>query len=104
MISLIVGLGNPGDEYTNTRHNVGFLLLDSLAQQAGVTFTYEAKFKAAVAKYIVDGKRVHLIKPLTYMNRSGFSVSSYAKYFNIPPIEIMVVHDDLDLGCRVWLG
>jgi len=98
MISLIVGLGNPGDEYTKTRHNVGFLLLDTLARQEGVTFAYEAKFNATVAKYIIDGKTVHLIKPQTYMNRSGQPVSSYAKYFDIPAVQIMVVHDDLDLA------
>lgn len=98
MISLIVGLGNPGDEYIKTRHNVGFLLLDRLAQQQGVTFACEAKFNAAVAKYVVGGRTVHLIKPLMYMNRSGLPVSSYAKYFDIPPIETLVVHDDLDLA------
>lgn len=97
MISLIVGLGNPGDEYKKTRHNAGFLLLDSLAQSMGFKFAYEARFKAEVAKTVIAGQAVHLIKPQTYMNKSGEVVSAYANYFNKAVEEIIVAHDELDL-------
>lgn len=97
MISLIVGLGNPGDEYMKTRHNAGFLLLDSLAQSLGIHFTYESKFKAEVARGIIVGQAVHLIKPQTYMNKSGGVVSTYASYFNKTVEQIIVAHDELDL-------
>jgi len=97
LISLIVGLGNPGDEYKKTRHNAGFLLLDALIADVVGEFSYESRFKASVSKCIVGGKAVRLLKPLTYMNKSGLSVSSCANYFNIPVEEILVVHDELDL-------
>lgn len=97
MISLVVGLGNPGDEYKKTRHNAGFFLLDELAQQLGVVFSYEAKFQASVAMVKINGKSVRLVKPQAYMNKSGLPVSACAKYYNVPVEEIMVVHDELDL-------
>jgi PTH1 family peptidyl-tRNA hydrolase len=97
MVSLIVGLGNPGDEYKKTRHNAGFLLLDNLAEYLGLSFAYDAKFKSEVAKGVVGGKAIHMIKPQTYMNKSGLSVLAYASYFNIPVDEILVAHDELDL-------
>jgi len=97
MISLIVGLGNPGDEYKKTRHNAGFLLVDNLAERLGLNFSYDAKFQANVTKGIVDGKQVHLLKPQTFMNKSGSSVGAYASYFNISPENILVIHDELDL-------
>ncbi|MBL4743990.1 MAG: aminoacyl-tRNA hydrolase [Cycloclasticus sp.] len=101
MISLIVGLGNPGDEYKKTRHNAGFLLLDELAVQMAVSFAYESKFKADVARCLIDGKSVRLLKPQTFMNKSGQSVSAYASYYDIPAEEILVVHDELDLDPSV---
>ncbi len=94
---MIVGLGNPGDEYVKTRHNAGFLLLDKLAAVDGVSFSYQSKFNAEVAKVIIARKPIYLIKPQLYMNKSGTVVSSYAKYFNIKPSEILVAHDELDL-------
>ena len=97
MISLIVGLGNPGDEYKKTRHNAGFLLLDSLAQSMGFQFSYETKFKAKVARTVIAGQAVHLIKPQTFMNKSGEVVSAYANYFNKTAEQIIVAHDELDL-------
>ncbi|MBV1913618.1 MAG: aminoacyl-tRNA hydrolase, partial [Cycloclasticus sp.] len=81
MISLIVGLGNPGDEYKKTRHNAGFLLLDELAHKYNVSFSYESKFKAELAKCLIEGRVVRLIKPQAYMNKSGFSVRACASYF-----------------------
>ena len=97
MISVIVGLGNPGDEYKKTRHNVGFLLLDALAQREGVHFNYDAKFKADVSKCVIGNSTVRLIKPQTFMNKSGLSVSAYAKYYSVQPENVMIVHDELDL-------
>ena len=98
MVSLIVGLGNPGDEYKKTRHNAGFLLLDALADRYNVGFTYEAKFNADIAKCLISGKVVRLIKPQTFMNKSGLSVSTCANYFDVSVDEILTVHDELDLN------
>ena len=96
-IRLIVGLGNPGDEYSKTRHNAGFLFLDALAESMGVSFSYEAKFKAQLAKGFLAGRPVRLLKPQTYMNKSGYSVSACVNYFEIPVEEMIIVHDELDL-------
>lgn len=107
MISLIVGLGNPGDEYKKTRHNAGFLLLDALANKYNVSFSYESKFKAELAKCLIEGRVVRLIKPQAYMNKSGFSVRACASYFEIPIDQILVVHDELDIApglVRLKLG
>ena len=97
LASLIVGLGNPGDEYKKTRHNAGFLFVDRLALSMGWVFSYEAKFKAQVAKGVLAGEVVRLIKPQTFMNKSGYSVAACVKYFDIPADAVLVVHDDLDL-------
>ncbi|ORU91918.1 MAG: aminoacyl-tRNA hydrolase [Cycloclasticus sp. symbiont of Bathymodiolus heckerae] len=101
MISLIVGLGNPGDEYKKTRHNAGFLLLDALNDGVSGCFSYESRFKAELSKCVIARKTVRLLKPQAYMNKSGLSVSSCAKYFDIPVEEILVVHDELDLESGV---
>ena len=97
MISLVVGLGNPGDEYKKTRHNAGFLLLDALASKYSVSFSYESKFKADVAKLMFDGNSVRLLKPQTFMNKSGLSVRACANYFGVSAEQILVVHDELDI-------
>lgn len=100
-IRLIVGLGNPGSEYTETRHNAGFWFLDRLAQREGVLFHEEKKFLGEVARIRLAGQDIWLLKPLTYMNRSGQAVVALALYYKILPEEILVVHDELDLmpGC-----
>lgn len=100
-IRLIVGLGNPGSEYTETRHNAGFWFLDRLAQREGVFFNEEKKFLGEVARIRLAGQDIWLLKPLTYMNRSGQAVVALALYYKILPEEILVVHDELDLmpGC-----
>jgi len=95
-IALIVGLGNPGSEYEATRHNVGFWFLDELARQSGCALKNDSKFHGMVGKAILHGNPVWLLKPNTYMNRSGQSVSSLAKYYKIPVEDILVVHDELD--------
>ena len=94
-IRLIVGLGNPGPEYELTRHNAGFWFVDNL--NTGDRWNKEAKFSAQVAKIKIGGEDVLLVKPQTYMNRSGLAVGSIARFFKIKPEEILVVHDELDI-------
>ena len=96
-ISLIVGLGNPGAEYAETRHNVGFRFLDVLLDATGEILRAESRFSANVGKITISGKDIWLLAPQTFMNHSGDSVSKFAHYYKIPAAEILVVHDDLDL-------
>lgn len=97
-IRLIVGLGNPGPEYEQTRHNAGFWLVDQLANSLpGCLLQRETRFNAFVAKTNIAGNDVWLLEPQTYMNRSGQSVGGIARFFKILPDEILVVHDELDL-------
>ena len=97
-IRLIVGLGNPGPEYEQTRHNAGFWLVDNLADGiARCSLTREARFNALAAKTKIAGQEVWLLEPQTYMNRSGQSVGTLARFFKITPDEVLVVHDELDL-------
>lgn len=96
-IKLIVGLGNPGTEYAKTRHNIGFMWVEALAEQHRVTFKTEAKYKAKMAKIHVGQQEVALMMPQTFMNKSGEAVAPYAHFFKIPPEEILVIHDELDL-------
>lgn len=99
MIRLIVGLGNPGKKYLKTRHNAGFLLLDYLAEEMGGNFSPESRFFGDLA--IVGSNKVYLLKPNTFMNRSGQSVSSVARYYKIKQEEILVIHDELDFEVGV---
>ena len=94
---MIVGLGNPGGEYGQTRHNAGFWFLDELAWQWKVSFKEEKKFFGERAN-LPDGD-VWLLKPMTFMNRSGQSVAALAQFYKIKPEEILVVHDELDIPC-----
>lgn len=98
LIRMIVGLGNPGPEYAQTRHNAGFWLVDLLAQQHGGRFRTERKFAAELATVAIQGADVLLLKPQTFMNRSGGSVQAAAAYLKIPVEQILVAHDDLDLS------
>ena len=100
-IRLIVGLVNPGSEYSRTRHNAGFWFVDAVARHAGSFFHEERKFQGEVCKTRIEGNVVWLLKPSTYMNRSGDAVVALALYYKITPDEILVVHDELDLppGC-----
>ena len=97
---LIVGLGNPGKEYTFTRHNTGFLALDYLSQKLGVRID-RAKFHALTGDAVMDGKRVLLVKPQTFMNLSGEAVREAADFYKIPPENIIVLCDDItqEVGC-----
>lgn len=95
-IKLIVGLGNPGSEYENTRHNVGTWFVDCLAQQKNQPFLLERKFFGLVSKLTVDDQTYWLLQPTTYMNDSGKSVAALANFYKIAPTEIIVAHDELD--------
>lgn len=95
---MVVGLGNPGTEYAHTRHNAGFWLADLLAERHGGVFRSERKFGAELASIRMDGADVLLLKPQTFMNRSGGPVQAAAAYLKIPPGQLLVAHDDLDLS------
>lgn len=97
MIRLIVGLGNPGREYEDTRHNVGFWWVDALAQAQKISFKSEAKFHGLTGRGMAHEHEVLLLKPHTFMNHSGRSVGMFAQFYKIEPTEILVVHDELDL-------
>lgn len=107
-IRLIVGLGNPGPEYEKTRHNAGCWAIDAMRRALGASgFAADKKMKADVASAQVDGRKVWLMKPQTFMNCSGQSVGPFARFHDIRPNEILVLHDELDLlpgQLRVKLG
>jgi PTH1 family peptidyl-tRNA hydrolase len=96
-IRLIVGLGNPGPEYEQTRHNAGFWLVDRLASRLGTSLSREARYQALAGRARVGTAEVWLLEPQTYMNRSGQSVGALTRFFKIAPEEVLVVHDELDL-------
>ena len=98
-IKLIAGLGNPGREYEQTRHNAGFWFLDELAWQWKASFKDEKKFFGEVARVGLPDGDVWLLKPMTFMNRSGQAVAALAQFYKIKPEEILVVHDELDIPC-----
>ncbi len=93
---MIVGLGNPGKKYAHTKHNVGFLVLDQLAAKLGVTIS-KLEFEAATASTFVDGQKVLLVEPQTYMNDSGRAVGPLMNYYQVETDELIVVQDDLDM-------
>ena len=103
-MKLIIGLGNPGDSYKNTRHNLGFAVVDQFLNQAkdlGLSWKQEKKFKAEICQfnYVLGPKsyQLLLVKPQTFMNDSGIAVSAVAEYFKIPVEDIIVIHDDVDI-------
>jgi len=96
-MKLIVGLGNPGREYENTRHNVGFQLLDFIADKKGLEFNKE-KFNAKYCEISIDGEKVILIKPLSFMNLSGGVVAKFVTFYKIDMKDILVIQDDLDMS------
>lgn len=97
MIRLFVGLGNPGPEYEATRHNAGFWWVDALAAKLGVRLAADRSYHGLVARANTPQGPVWLLEPMTYMNRSGQAVAALARFFKIPPAEILVVHDELDV-------
>jgi len=96
-IRLIAGLGNPGPDYERTRHNAGFWLLDQIADDLRVSFANEKPFFGHVAKARFEGAAILLVKPMTYMNRSGQAVGALARFYKLAPEQILVAHDELDL-------
>lgn len=93
---ILVGLGNPGDKYVQTRHNIGFDVIDAFAGSQKAEIVAE-KWDGLTAKIKYRDMTIHLVKPMTYMNLSGKSVSRYVDFFKVPPERLMVVHDDLDM-------
>jgi len=93
-IRLIAGLGNPGQEFTGTRHNVGFDTVDKLAEKLGVELK-KGKFNAVFGQTALEGKKLILLKPLTYMNNSGQAVATAAGFYKLQPLQIMVITDDM---------
>jgi PTH1 family peptidyl-tRNA hydrolase len=96
-IQIIVGLGNPGPEHALTRHNAGFWFVDALARAHGTQFRAHSRYHGEVARVMVGGREITLLKPQTYMNRSGISVRSLVDYTKAPVAEVLVAHDELDL-------
>lgn len=95
-MKLIVGLGNPGKKYENTRHNTGFAVIDRTLAKLNVELD-KNKFNADYTMINRNGEKIYILKPLTYMNLSGEAVAPFMKYFGIDPLDLVVVHDDLDL-------
>lgn len=100
-IQLIVGLGNPGIQYAMTRHNVGMWFVDMLAKQFNLEFKQESKFFGGVSQIRINSTVCYLLKPTTYMNESGKSVSAFARFYKISPEAILVAHDELDFSTGI---
>ncbi len=100
-ISLIVGLGNPGQQYQDTRHNAGFWFAEKLCYQQNASFNLETKFQALVSHFNFQNRTIRVLKPMTYMNLSGQAVQKLAHFYKISPQSILVVYDEIDLppGC-----
>ena len=93
---LLVGLGNPGEKYSNNRHNIGFMVADDIARHHGFS-PWRAKFQGLISDGTVDGEKILLLKPLTFMNRSGQSVAEVMRFYKLTPDQVVVFHDELDL-------
>ena len=98
MISMLVGLGNPGPEYEQTRHNAGFWWADAVARQIKANWVIDKNHQALVARTAVNGQTLWLLKPQTFMNLSGRSVAGLARFYKIEPAAILVAHDELDIA------
>ena len=106
-VQLIVGLGNPGPEYDQTRHNAGAFFVERLASAKGVTLSFDKKYFGLTGKFSHQGRDIRLLIPTTYMNRSGQAVAALANFFRIKPEEILVAHDELDMPpgvCKLKQG
>ena len=97
-IDVVAGLGNPGPDYAETRHNAGFWFVDRIADSQGKVFLPESRFFGDVCTVTIGGRSVRLIKPTTFMNRSGQSVAALARYFKVPTENVLIVHDELDIS------
>ena len=97
MTKLIVGLGNPGSKYQETKHNVGFMTVDKIVKSLNISFTENKVFKAEEANTFINGEKVYFIKPTTFMNASGLAVRAFLAYYNLRPNDLLVIYDDLDM-------
>ncbi len=97
-LAALVGLGNPGPEYDNTRHNAGFWFVDRVARDAGASWRHEAKLSASACRARVGGVELWLVKPSTFMNASGTAVGALCRYYRLTPAQVLVAHDELDLA------
>ena len=97
-VRLLVGLGNPGQEYSNTRHNAGFWWLDQVAEHNNITLLFDQKWRGRVAKTMLSKQPVWLFEPQTFMNTSGRAVAALADFYKLKPAQILVAHDELDLA------
>jgi PTH1 family peptidyl-tRNA hydrolase len=100
-LQIVVGLGNPGPEHRLTRHNAGFWFVDALARRHDAPFRAHARYHGEIAKVSIEGRELVLLKPQTYMNRSGLSIRALMDYIKAPAGEMLVVHDELDLPVGV---
>lgn len=100
-MKLIVGLGNPGQEYENTRHNIGFQTIDKFAQKLGVSIT-KSKYNGLYAETLINGEKVILLKPQSYINLSGEVIRKFVDFYKISVSDILVIHDDLDLAVGTY--
>ena len=100
-MKLIVGLGNPGREYENTRHNIGFQTIDKFAQKLGISIT-KSKFNGLYIETSVDGEKAILLKPQSYINLSGEVIRKFVDFYKIPVSDILIIHDDLDLAVGTY--
>lgn len=96
-MKLIIGLGNPGKKYEDTRHNTGFMVIDELVQSKGTKFKVESKFKAEILETEYNSEKIIFAKPQTYMNNSGMGISLLANFYKIKSEDIWIIHDDIDL-------
>lgn len=102
-MKLIIGLGNPGKKYENTRHNAGFILLDEIQKTLSFPeFKLDKKFNAEISEKNIDGEKTILVKPQTFMNLSGQSVRALMDFYKLSPADITVAHDDLDIRIGEW--
>jgi PTH1 family peptidyl-tRNA hydrolase len=100
-IRLIIGLGNPGAQYADTRHNAGAWFIEFLAQQESIPLRIEKKFHAHVGEFVVNGNKCFLLIPTTYMNESGRSVSAFIQFYKLNLDEILIAHDELDFDAGI---
>ena len=97
MTKLIVGLGNPGDKYFETKHNIGFMLIDKICKDLNLKFTADKIFQAEVASTFISGEKVYFVKPSTFMNESGKAVHALLTYYGLDVEDLLVIYDDLDM-------
>lgn len=97
MVKMIVGLGNPGSKYNDTKHNIGFMAVDRIVKKLDVNFTEDKNFKAKIGSDFINGEKIYFIKPTTFMNNSGIAVKALLTYYNISIKDMIIIYDDLDM-------